>query len=183
MLNKKTNKIASLKSQCADLEARLAELEVNSNFLKVVKEMFSPKQIQLLKAENGESFVHWSDEDIAKAISLDSVSTKAYEYLRTVLKYPIPSRTTVQRWLSQIHVTPGILEPVIKLLTACMQNASEMDRIGALAFDEMAIDEKLCYSVKEDKVYGGSDQMLGNILQNYFITQRSKLLNSYPKIF
>lgn len=47
------------------------------------------------------------------AISLRSVSPKAYRYLRNVKKMPLPCPSTLQNWVAQFNVLPGILKDVI----------------------------------------------------------------------
>ena len=159
LLYKKDKIIAELRDKITNLENDLAQSSVNSGLFRSVSRIFSPKQIQ--KLCNPESAVHWTDSDMSNAISLDSVSSKAYTYLRDTLHYPLPSRSTIQRWLSQIQVRPGILHSVLNLLSVQFQNASLMERIGTLAFDEMGIDERYCYDEKDDIIYGGADQLLG----------------------
>ena len=159
LLCKKDKTIAELRVEITNLKNDLAQSRVNSDLFCSVSRIFSPKQIQKLCSP--ESAVHWTDSDISNAISLDSVSSKTYTYLRDTLHYPLPSRSTIQRWLGQIQVRPGILHSVLNLLSVQFQNASPMERIGTLAFDEMGIDERYCYDEKDDVVYGGADQLLG----------------------
>ncbi len=131
----------------------------NAKIVTAIKNIMSSKQIQRLIEPD--TRVCWSDSDIAKAISLDSVSTKGFQYMRGTLKYPLPSRSTIQRWLANIVVKPGILHSVLNLLRTSFEGSSLMCRTATLAVDEMAIDERLCYDAGEDKICGGSDQMLG----------------------
>jgi len=162
LLHKKDVIIANLRKAITDMEAKLEEQRSNSELLMVIRGMFTTKQIQCLL--NRETFVHWSDLDIAKSISLESVSSKAYDYVRNTLLYPLPSRCTIQRWLSRIDVKPGIIRPVLYLLENSMKNVSPMERVGSMAIDEMSIDDALCYDPREDRIKGGSDQMLGKFL-------------------
>jgi len=155
--------ISQLRSKCNDLEERLRLQDANEKLVSAIKNLLSSKQIQRLV--DPETRVNWSDSDIAKAISLDSVSTKGFQYMRETLKYPLPSRSTIQRWLASIVVKPGILHSVLNLLQTTFEVSSHMDRTATLAIDEMAIDERLCYDAGEDRICGGSDQMLGKYLQ------------------
>lgn len=48
----------------------------------------------------GKPISRWQDEDIARALTLRSLSTKAYRYLREKMKLPFPSISTLNRWIS-----------------------------------------------------------------------------------
>jgi len=166
LIHKKDLIIANLRKKISVMEAEMEAQRTNSNLLKAIHGMFTTKQIQCLL--NRETFVHWTDLDIAKSISLESVSSKAYDYVRNTLRYPLPSRCTIQMWLSRIDVKPGIIRPVLYLLENSMKNASQMERVGTMAIDEMSIDDALCYDPREDRIKGGSDQMLGKLIQNIY---------------
>lgn len=60
-------------------------------FRKKLSNMFSPTQIDLILNPKKKVF-WWSNEDIAAAISLRSVSSKAYNYLREKKNYPLPGK-------------------------------------------------------------------------------------------
>jgi len=94
----------------------------------------------------------FTELDIAKSISLKSVSTKAYDYIRGTLMYPLPSKCTIQRWLSRIDIKPGIIQPVLYLLKCSMENASPMKGVESMAIDEKAVDDALCYDPHQDRI-------------------------------
>ena len=131
MITKKNRIITELRRKCAELEVKVEILQVHTKLANAIRKILSEKQIQ--KLINPNSLVHWSDSDIAMAISLDAVSRKCYRYVRSTLNYPLPSRSTIQRWLTQIEVKPGILLPVLKLIEANFSDATSMERAGTLA--------------------------------------------------
>jgi len=58
-------------------------------FNKVLSGMFTETQIKLLLYPNKKVY-KWTENDIANAITLRSLSPKAYRYLREEKKYPLP---------------------------------------------------------------------------------------------
>ncbi|KAF0699168.1 THAP-type domain-containing protein, partial [Aphis craccivora] len=62
---------------------------LNSYFKEKLGKLFSPTQISMLWSNKRRVFV-WTNDDIASAISLRSVSSKAYRYLRDKKNFPLP---------------------------------------------------------------------------------------------
>jgi len=54
--------------------------------------MFTTTQINLILHPKKKVY-KWSEEDIANAITLRSLSPKAYRYLRGEKKYPLPGKS------------------------------------------------------------------------------------------
>lgn len=61
--------------------------------------------------------MRWLPEDIASAISLRSVSPKAYRFLR-LNSYPLPALSTLRNWAATFNLDEGILYSVLPLLKA-----------------------------------------------------------------
>lgn len=59
---------------------------------------------------------HWSSEDIAAAMSLRSISPKAYVYLRKARNIPLPGMSTLRRWAAAFDLTEGILKNVMDIM-------------------------------------------------------------------
>jgi len=75
-------------------EEQLKE-KVKENMYRILKQVFG--QIHMLLTPQKKRVV-WSSEDVASAISLRSVSPKAYRYLRNVVKILLPGLSTIRRW-------------------------------------------------------------------------------------
>uniref|UniRef100_A0A2S2P2E1 THAP9-like helix-turn-helix domain-containing protein n=1 Tax=Schizaphis graminum TaxID=13262 RepID=A0A2S2P2E1_SCHGA len=56
--------------------------------------------------------IRWSSEDISSAISLQSVSPKAYRYLSKKLNFPLPSISTLCRRTQVMTLRPGFIDDV-----------------------------------------------------------------------
>jgi len=76
----------------------------------------------------GLSRTWWTEVDICKALCLRAKSLKAYEFVRDVYKIPLPSVTTLQRWMKQIRFDPGFLHPVLNLLKTEFENSNNLKR-------------------------------------------------------
>lgn len=80
------------------------------NYINTFKSVFTPTQIKLL-LKPGQTKAHWQAEDVASAMSLRAISPQAYEFLRTKMRYPLPSFSTLKNWTSKqskLNVTPGL---------------------------------------------------------------------------
>jgi len=84
----------------------------------------------------------WMTEDIVKALTLRSISLKAYETMRLVWKFPLPGLTTLRSWAKNFSCPPGILSDVLEVLKIQMQNRDMMYRLAVLMFDEMGLDSR-----------------------------------------
>lgn len=115
--------------------------------------VFSKGQIRKLLETNVEKRIRWSPEDMTAAISLRSVSPKAYRYLRTN-NYPLPAMSTLRRWISKIDVNPGILKTVISLMEKKADYLEKNERLCVLTFDEIYISNKIEIDKKYEQVVG-----------------------------
>ncbi|KAI8122775.1 Transposable element P transposase [Lucilia cuprina] len=87
----------------------------NVNLEDSLKRLFTKGQIKKLK--NGDKRQNFTEADIAQSIKLYSASAKA----------------TLQRWSEKLDMSTGILDPVVKILSA----ANQMPETEKLSFDEM----------------------------------------------
>jgi len=127
--------------------------------------------------------VHWPDEDITKAICLFSVSASAYNYVRDVMKYPLPCQRTLYYWLSKIEVRPGqLITPVLRVLKSEFHNSSALAKVAVIAFDEVSIDPRYCYDKKTDTVRGGEDNSCVTAVRGLFYKWKQIIHFDFGKI-
>lgn len=119
----------------------------------ILNSIFTPGQIKLLLNPKKKK-IHWSSEDIAAAISLRSVSPKAYRYLQKARNVPLPALSTLRRWVSTFNVDNGILEHVFLIMKHKSQNMTNMDKISTLCFDEIHLSNQAAIERREEKVIG-----------------------------
>ena len=120
--------------------------------------IFSSGQIRCL--QRGKKYVQWTKEDILHALELRTVSRKAYTFLRNTRRVPLPSLSTLKRWVSGYKCSPGISDFALDIMTAKKSRFTEWDRACVLSFDEMSVSSQLCYDMKDDKVYGPHTKVL-----------------------
>ena len=118
----------------------------NTNLENVLGRLFTKRQIK--KIINGDKMQHFVKEDIAQSITSYSTSSKAYKLPRNK-HFPLPSVRTLQRWSQKLDVSPGVLEPVKKILTAATQ-ISDIQKLCVLSFDEMKAKKRYCYDKQTD---------------------------------
>ena len=86
-------------------------------------------------------------KDIVFGAVLRSISKRAYKFVSKKKLISCPSSRTVDRWLKNFKVRPGLQEDLIKILT--VKYTEEKDKEAALSFDEMALKPRWTY----DKVF------------------------------
>lgn len=95
----------------------------------------------------------WSEEDIARAVTLKSYSAKSYEYMRKHLKFPLPCETSIRKWIREINCEPGVQNSCLKVMNQKGADMAPQDRACILLFDEMSVAEEYCYDVRTDRIY------------------------------
>ncbi|KAF0692122.1 Reverse transcriptase domain-containing protein, partial [Aphis craccivora] len=91
---------------------------------------------------------------VSSAITLRSISPKAYRYLRNKKQYPLPGLSTLRRWASTFKVEPGILEGVLTLMKANGTLLTSREKLTVICFDETYVSNRLCYDKKNEQVIG-----------------------------
>lgn len=112
---------------------------------------FSPSQVDFFLS--GIPVNRWSDDDIGQALTLRSLSPKAYLFLRDKWCFPFPSVSTLHRWSSKLHVEPGVLQPILMLLQHTAPSMPDRDRLCVLSFDETSVSQDWCYDKGTDILY------------------------------
>ena len=126
-----------------------------ANLSTAVRKIFSDSQ---MKRVTGVCRAKWSEDDILFGLKVKAISSKAYDFLRK-LGYPIPSPTSLKEWTSHFSCRPGFLEPVFKVLAAKAVSMDASERDVVLMFDEMKVDDQICYDQPSDKFYGPCKQL------------------------
>lgn len=121
------------------------------NYKAAVEKCFTKSQIQTLTS--GQCIRHWAEEDIISSLSLRSLGLKTYRYLREHCNFPLPGVSSLNRWLSDINVEPGILNSVIRLMSIRAHSFTEGEKACIMSFDEMKIESKYCYDKGSDRIY------------------------------
>ena len=97
----------------------------------------------------------WSEDDIIQGLVLRSMSSKAYQYLRSKNLLPLPANSTLKNWVKSFRCQPGMQNDILKILSSKINSeGSELPKLASLAFDEMNIAECLEYDASADRVFG-----------------------------
>lgn len=67
--------------------------QFETKLCNVLSGMFTPTQIKLI-LDPKKKVYKWTEDDIASAITLRSLSPKTYKYLRNEKRYPLPGNKT-----------------------------------------------------------------------------------------
>lgn len=87
---------------------------------------------------------------------------RAYVYLKDKKKVPIPSESTIYKWLEEPEVVQDkMIGPVMNVLETMLRDAPPHMRQCAIALDEIGIDDRYCYDAKHDRVCGNAKKYNG----------------------
>ncbi|XP_018370160.1 PREDICTED: uncharacterized protein LOC108765812 [Trachymyrmex cornetzi] len=123
--------------QITALKEKLAEYKQQQNrehemfkakMYDILSKVFTPGQIRSLLNPSRKR-VTWSSEDIASALSLRSVSPRAYRYLRNIMKTPLPALSTLRRWASNINIEPSIMNAVLDCMKVKGKSIPDFEKL------------------------------------------------------
>ncbi|KFM75205.1 Transposable element P transposase, partial [Stegodyphus mimosarum] len=127
--------------------------KVQNEVKKILGTIFTDNQIRFLVSNK--KFVKWNADDICKSATLRAVSRRCYSYLRQKMGFPLPSISTLKRWVScSFRCSPGLLHDVLQVMRAGALKMTIQERMCVLSFDEMNVDSRICYDQAEDKIVG-----------------------------
>ncbi|CAI6369848.1 unnamed protein product [Macrosiphum euphorbiae] len=131
----------------------LEDNRFESRFGKLLSNLFTSTQIKFLLHPT-KKICRWLPEDISSAITLRSVSPKAYRYLRNKKGFPLPGLSTLRSWASKFSVEPGLLHGVLSLMKSKGDTMETNDKLTILCFDETYISKRICFDKKNEQVLG-----------------------------
>lgn len=146
----------SLKEKIALLERTNQELQQQVDDYKDLErslgKIFTNTQINILKS--GGKRTVFNATDMSAAICLHTAGPRAYNHLYKK-GFPLPCRSTLYNWLSNVNITPGTLDVVIDLMEN--DDMPEVDKLCVLSFDEMKVAAAYEYDSSADVVYEPSN--------------------------
>lgn len=128
-------KITDLQRENAKLLEELGKTQMLTDSLNTI---FTKSQVR--KLENGGKRVQWNHDDISNAVCLHAAGPRAYRHLINK-GFPLPSLSTLDKWLSSVDIQPGMLDFVISLMENAV-DVYEEDKICIIYFDEMKVRSK-----------------------------------------
>lgn len=131
----------------------LNKFEVERRVRSILSSLFTEGQIKSLMFRKKR--VKWNIDDYSAAISLRSVSPKAYRYLREKMNFPLPALSTLRKWaLNTFDLEEGVLKDVVKILQSNSKSLTEIDRLTVLSYDEMHLSEEVGYDKTKEHILG-----------------------------
>ncbi|KAJ3640491.1 hypothetical protein Zmor_003785 [Zophobas morio] len=129
--------------------------EVKDNkYFKLISQTFNPDQIYAMQLCM--QFHRWSNETIAKALSLKfTCGNNGYQQLMKE-KIPLPSLRTLSRRLEHLKFDSGILDEVFSFLKIKVDIMTEHEKDCVIVLDEMAISSSNVFD-------NSSKQFVGNV--------------------
>lgn len=154
-VDKLTEAVTDLKRKNQLLTRSKKVLESKSHARKLVtselEKYFSPRQTKQIICKRR---VTWSEEDVVKGLMICSLSKKTYQYIRKKNLFPLPSISTLRKWVSRFECLPGILSDVLTILKKQISaEANGTYKLGVLVFDEVELKKKYEYFQKQDCVF------------------------------
>jgi hypothetical protein len=118
-----------------------------------LKDCFTKAQLDRLLLQK---LTHWSEEDYSNAMVLLSLSSRAYIFMRSVLKYPLPAISSVKSFACNLHCVPGLMVPVLRLMQAQAPKFTQLEKQLGGSYDEMKVHSNLAYYHFQDRVLPAS---------------------------
>ena len=111
---------------------------------------FLSRQIRLsARKKFGRRFTH-GDKNFA--MSLYFCGPKAYSFCQQL--FVLPSKRTLQLWLSTLNIAPGFCDTVLSLLGKKVSRMDNLSKLCVLLLDEMSLKSSLTYDASRDVVVG-----------------------------
>ena len=101
--------------------------------LKILEEhlspMFGKAMIRCFFNKKWKTIRNLSDKEMCFALTLRGLDRKAYKFLRNCKIIPLPCQTTLQNYIKDFKLSPGILSPMIRLLQATAHKLTDLEKI------------------------------------------------------
>lgn len=135
------------------LKDKLHKKQLKQKMQNTLAQFFTLRQIKIL-LNPMQKMTRWSKKDIAAAISLKSVSPKAYRYLRKTKQFSLPAMSTLRRWIADFNIDEGILKDVLTIMKEKSQGMTEIKRTTILCFDEIYLSNQIQIEQRKERIFG-----------------------------
>ena len=102
----------------------------------------------------------YSQSDICEAILIRSISSKAYETIRSndLTVRPLPTARTLRRKLSKFQCPPGFQLELFHLIKLKLSTEDFAGRQSVIMFDEISLREKFEYCPRLKQIFSHHDK-------------------------
>lgn len=145
---------------------------------EALQDLFSKAQLDRLLLNK---LTHWSDEDYSNAMVLLSLSSRAYQFMRSTLKYPLPAISSVKSFACNLHCVPGLMIPVLRMMQAKAPTFSRLQKQLNGSFDEMKVHSNLAYYHFQDRVLPNSKNVQVIYMRSLFDNWGNEVFYQFNK--
>ena len=147
VIKRLTLRVKTLENKLKKANAKLRYIQ-SDKYLATKIEQTSVTPATAKQIVSGKRPKTYSNEDIAAGALLQAVSRKAFDIIRERGWMRLPTRRTIEGWLSEFKVVMGMQHQIIDLASNRHTEAAAKEIF--LAFDEMSLKESWCYD-KDNK--------------------------------
>jgi hypothetical protein len=135
-----------MNSQCTEEEVLRKMFGSKSDFVEIL--------LQQLKRVGAAPNKKYDDLDKSTAFTLHyKCGKRGYEWLKKQ-GWKLPSRRSIQRWLENLKIGPGINEKILECIRSRVSTFKDKEKECILMWDEMRIKKNVQYQYGSDKIAG-----------------------------
>ena len=128
--------------------------EKKAFFVKKLKPFFSMTQIHAYLRGKWLKVRNWPVRDISIAMTLKSLSPRAYRYLRSLKILPMPGERNLRRYFQHFKIREGHLDNVHELAKIKAKKLEPKEKLVKLNFDAVHFKFEIAYDATEEQVVG-----------------------------
>jgi len=162
------------------LQKKREKMRIAKKIEEILRQSFTPGQMKMFM-KPGAKKTHWTAEDICAAISLRSVSPKAYRYLRNVRKIPLPALSTLRKWVANFNLEEGILQDVLRIMHSKGQGMSALEKITVLCFDEISVSKQVGIEKRREQVIGPASKCQVMVVRGLFARWKQPIFYKFDQ--
>ncbi len=103
----------------------------------------------------------FTNEDIARALTIRSMSSRTFEYLRKNKLLALPCRQTLEKFIQHLNCEPGMLCSSIDILTKKMEaTTSSHEKLSVLCIGQMEVRKCSEWCPKQKRTFGPHKKLL-----------------------
>ncbi len=132
------SKLKAIKNQ----QAKTTKAKRDQILSDALSPFFTNAQVSCFQRGSWQRVRTWDKEDLKLALTLRMLSSRTFEYLRS-LHYPLPARSTLERYFKSFQLAPGFLNCVGELIKFRLPTMSKTDKVCSINFDEMHLSKAI----------------------------------------
>ncbi len=136
--NAMKSKLKAVKVQ----QSKVTKVQKDKILSDALAPFFTNAQVSCFQRGSWQRVRTWGKEDLKLALTLRMLSSRTFEYLRSI-HYPLPARSTLEGYFKSFQVAPGFLDCVGELIQFRLPTMSKTDKVCSINFDEMHLSKAI----------------------------------------